>query len=457
MLTVGLVGLFALNSCSKNSGELLPADNTTVSKVDTTNVPTMVAALTEDFDSASKTDYLPVSVKLGSGSWYFYNAMLGASASDRKVGVNAVRLANDGKITMLFDKTNGVGAVQVKYALYGTDGNSSWELWISKDGAKSWTKVDSTINTTSTVLHTVTFTIRSAGNARFEIRKTGTDANHINIDDFRVSDYAAPVDTTKTPGTPGTPTPAVDNDNMMLGNPSNATADIVNVNNYWMVKTQYTLSYSSSKLTPNWTSWHLNSSDIGSAARQDDYRADVTLPTGWFEVDGNGYSKSGFDRGHMCPSADRTSSVANNSATFLMTNMVPQSPKNNEVTWENLESYSRTLVDAGNELYIISGPYGQGGTGSNGFANTTVAGVVIPAQVWKIIVVLPNGDNDLSRITTSTRVIAVLMPNNQTVSSQPWTYYRVSVDAIETLTGYDFLSNVPAAIQNVMEAKVDNL
>jgi endonuclease G len=159
----------------------------------------------------------------------------------------------------------------------------------------------------------------------------------------------------------------------------------------------------------------------------------------------------------MCPSADRTSSVANNSATFLMTNMIPQSPNNNQIPWANLENYTRSLVTAGNEVYIISGPAGQGGTGSVGYATTVGKGVVVPAQTWKVIVVLPNGNGDLSRITASTRVIAILMANNQTVSSQAWGYYRVSVDAIEALTGYDFLSNVPLAIQNTLEAKVDNL
>jgi endonuclease G, mitochondrial len=158
----------------------------------------------------------------------------------------------------------------------------------------------------------------------------------------------------------------------------------------------------------------------------------------------------------MCPSADRTSTITNNSATFLMTNMIPQSPHNNQITWENLESYGRTLVNAGNEIYIIAGGYGTGGTGANGYATTVGNGVVVPAYTWKVMVVLPNGSSDLSRITSSTRVIAVLMPNNQTVNNQPWGYYRVSVDSLESKLGYDFLSAVPASIQSTLEFKVDN-
>jgi endonuclease G len=136
--------------------------------------------------------------------------------------------------------------------------------------------------------------------------------------------------------------------------------------------------------------------------------------------------------------------------------MIPQAPNNNQITWENLESYSRKLVSAGNELYIISGGYGSGGTGSNGYRTTVGNGVVVPAKVWKVIVVLPSGNNDLSRVTSSTRVIAVMMPNDQTVSSQPWGNYRVSVDSIESLTGYNFLSSVSSSLQSTIEAKIDN-
>jgi len=88
---------------------------------------------------------------------------------------------------------------------------------------------------------------------------------------------------------------------------------------------------------------------------------------------------------------------------------------------------------------------------------TTVGnGVVVPSKTWKVIVVLPTGNNDVNRVTTTTRVIAVLMPNDQTASSQPWGNYRVSVDSLESMLGYDFLSAVPTSIQNAIESSVDN-
>lgn len=247
-----------------------------------------------------------------------------------------------------------------------------------------------------------------------------------------------------------------DNTHLTMGNPSNATTNTAIPANYLLEKKQYILSYNRDKGIPNWVSWHLNNSWLGNAERQDDFRDDDTLPAGWYQVLGSSYVGSGFDRGHVCPSADRTASIADNSATFLMTNMIPQAPDNNQGPWARLEDYCRTLVDQGNEVYIVAGAYGQGGTGSNGAARTINNGkIFVPARTWKVILVLTNGNGDVNRVTNNTRVIAIDMPNQQGVRSSNWGTFRVSVDAIEQATGYDFLSNVPTAIQNVIEAKVD--
>lgn len=283
----------------------------------------------------------------------------------------------------------------------------------------------------------------------------GWDTNN-NASDLYITSSINPQNSASAAEPSTTPPPTGDDDNIALGNPSGATTNTSNSDNYLMIKSQYDFSYNNTKHEPNWTSWHLDSADLGSTSRQDDFRPDTTLPAGWYEVAADEFSGSGFDRGHMCPSADRTATVADNSSTFLMDNMIPQAPNNNQITWANLENYERTLVSSGNELYIISGGYGSGGTGSNGYKTTVGNGVVVPAKTWKIIVVLPNGSNDVSRVTTSTRVIAVLMPNDQTCNSQAWGYYRTSVDNIESLTGYDFLSSVPSSIQSTIESKVDN-
>lgn len=253
------------------------------------------------------------------------------------------------------------------------------------------------------------------------------------------------------------PGPSTDNDHMQFGNPSNAAFVTDSINNYLMRKTYYATSYSRDRGTPNWVSWHLFAPDLGAAPRQDDFRPDNSLPAGWYQVPANAFSGSGFDRGHNCPSADRTSSTDANSATFLMTNMIPQAPYQNQQPWARMEDSLRRLVNAGFELYIIMGTYGIGGTGNNGFATTVHGGkVTVPASVWKIAVVIPNGNNDIARVDNSIRLIAVDIPNTISVNNN-WKNYRVSVDAIETATGFDLLSVLPASLQATLEARIDNL
>jgi endonuclease G len=235
---------------------------------------------------------------------------------------------------------------------------------------------------------------------------------------------------------------------LLLGNPSKATDNVGNSNNYLMIKSQYVLSYNRSNGTANWVSWQLNKSWFGSAERQDNFRPDNTLPQGWERIKPTVYNASGYDRGHVTPSADRTRTIEDNAATFLMTNMMPQTPDNNRNTWGNLEDYSRELVLQGKELYIIAGPYGNKGKLKNL--------VTIPQSTWKIVVVLDNPGTGLKGITAKTRVIAVSVPNDEQLDND-WKVYRTSVDQLEKLTGFDFLSAVSRNIQKVIESKIDIL
>ncbi|WP_262922892.1 DNA/RNA non-specific endonuclease [Hymenobacter cellulosilyticus] len=78
----------------------------------------------------------------------------------------------------------------------------------------------------------------------------------------------------------------------------------------------------------------------------------------------------------------------------------------------------------------------------------------MPARVWKVLVILPEGSDDLSRIATQARILAVDTPNDNSVSAD-WGQYRVSVDAIENATGLDLLSKLPLDVQARLEAQVD--
>ena len=235
---------------------------------------------------------------------------------------------------------------------------------------------------------------------------------------------------------------------LTLGNPSGATTDESDKDNFLLVKPQYVMSYNNSRGGPNWVSWHLQKSDIGMVERGK-FHPDPDLPAGFKHVVPADYTGTGFDRGHICNSKDRTKTVEDNTATFSMANMEPQTPDLNQQVWKKLEDYSRTLAGQGNELYIVAGCYG--GTKTIGRANK----VTVPDRCWKVIVVLKQGNNDLSRIDENTRVIAVDMPNKKGIRSDPWQKYIVTVRDVEEKTGYDFLSEVSKRVQDVIETKRD--
>jgi endonuclease G len=398
----------------------------------------------ETFETGTKPDYATGTVTLSTGDWTFTDALLGTEAGDHKNGAQAVRVENSGRLTMNFYLPGGSQVVTVRHAAYGTDASSGWELWAQAQSCScnNWSKVGSTVFSTTTTLQTAAFTVAIPGNVRFEIRKVSGGSARLNLDDFTVTGYG------QVPAYP-------DNDNLAFGNPSGATPDTQFPDNYLLTKSQYVVGYNASQGKPNWVSWHLDSNNRGSSDRQNDFRNDPSLPTGFYQVQSTSYSGTGFDRGHNCPSADRTNSVADNSATFFMSNMMPQAPNNNQKTWANLENYTRTFLP-NSEVYIVCGSYGKGGTGSNGYYETIDQGrIQVPKRTWKVIVILPVGNNDVARVDASTRIIAVDMPNDNSIDVE-WGGYRTSVDAIEAATGYNLLSALPESIQAIVEAKVDN-
>src|SRR5262249_48044863 len=184
------------------------------------------------------------------------------------------------------------------------------------------------------------------------------------------------------------------------------------------------------------------------------------LPAGFQRITPADYTGSGFDRGHMCPHSDRTKTNESSDATFLMTNMVPQSPQNNQKAWNQLEIYCRDLVQNQNKVcYIVDGPEGKGGVGRNGFRTKTPNGkVTVPAKTWKVVL---GPDHDVAppparAAGRHVRVIGVLVPNGARVGFE-WAGFRVPVKEIEDLTGYTFFSDVPAAVLGHLKAEHDEV
>jgi endonuclease G len=233
---------------------------------------------------------------------------------------------------------------------------------------------------------------------------------------------------------------AQSNTTLVFGNPSQAGAS--DPNNLLVVHKGFVISYNRGRGVPNWVAWHLTASDIGDTERSD-FITDPMLPVD-SRIKKSDYNGSGFDRGHMCPSKDRSDTEENNRECFVMSNIQPQTKRLNEVTWKHLEDYTRDVVKSGNEAYIYAGCYGT---------KKWIKGkVAVPNRCFKIIVFLPEGKDDLRRITTTSRIVAVDMPNDDRTESD-WTVYQsgTSIDKIEAATKYDFLSRLPKSLQRALE------
>ncbi len=429
-------GLF-FASCSKSDS--IPVAPIVI---DSTTTP-ITSPTVENFESGNKAEYTSASIPLATGKWSFDNALIGSDADDKKNGTKSARIQEAGKLSMNFDVLGGVFILSMLHASYGSDASGSFTVWASTNSGVSYTQIGA-INTTG-VLKTDSLLVNFPSKVRLQFRKTA-GAGRINIDDIRFLNVALP------------PVPSTaDDNNLLLGNPSNATYSIFD--NYLMVKPYYALSYNKSEGKANWVSWHVDIRDLGTTSRQDDFRDDPDLPATWYRASNSSYNGAGFDRGHNCPSGDRTANVTMNSSTFLMTNIMPQAPANNQGVWAHLEDSCRLLVQAGKEVFVVTGSYGSGGTGNSGFATSIDNGnITVPSTLWKVVVVISNGNNDYSRMSTSMRVIAVSMPNDNGVNNN-WKQYRTSVDAIEAAIGnnFDLLSNLPSSIQTVVESRIDNL
>ena len=232
----------------------------------------------------------------------------------------------------------------------------------------------------------------------------------------------------------------LDINNIDISNNNPSQANSKNLNNLLIVKEEYILSYNCSKGIANWVGWRTSESDLGDLSRSDDFREDNSLPKKCYQVDEKDYRGSGYDRGHLMPSGDRTKSKSANSSSFLMVNILPQNPSNNREVWRELEIYSRKLVNQGFTLHSFAGGNGQIKTINKGK-------ISVPKYTWKVILI---EDSDSGKVET----IAVIIPNSKKVKRTDWQDYLVSVDKVESVTGYDFFAYLSDDVEEKIESKI---
>ncbi|MDC5810404.1 DNA/RNA non-specific endonuclease [Vibrio europaeus] len=198
----------------------------------------------------------------------------------------------------------------------------------------------------------------------------------------------------------------------------------------------YAVGYNFQTKNADWVAYHITAESVNASfKRSNSFKEDSELPD-YARSTLADYSGSGYDRGHLAPSATMDFSQDSMKQSFLMSNMSPQLPGFNRVGWRILEEHVRDLANEYNELYVVTGPIYQGNESTIG------SNVIIPSAFYKVV--LDPAFNE---------AIAFIVPHRD-VSSSELASFITTIDAVEQQTGLDFFSLIADSTEESMEAQL---
>lgn len=142
---------------------------------------------------------------------------------------------------------------------------------------------------------------------------------------------------------------------------------------------EFAIMHSGISRTPLWSAEHLTREQLRSKSeRTDDFHPEERLPVAE-RAELEDYARSGYDRGHLAPSADMPNEQAQHES-FSLANMIPQTPENNRGIWSAIEGATRHLANQRSEIYVITGPLFIGGS-----VKRIGGRVLVPSHIYKAI------------------------------------------------------------------------
>lgn len=210
-------------------------------------------------------------------------------------------------------------------------------------------------------------------------------------------------------------------------------------NNIVLKRTSYLISYNTVTKCPDYVSWKINRNRLEkNVERSDWFLADEDISEA-HRIKHSDYLRSGYDRGHMCPAADNRYDSLAMAECFLMTNMCPQTHSLNAGDWNDLEDLCRKWGQRYDAVYVVCGPIFSYSKADKIGARKKYK-ISVPERFFKVVVV-EDGDEY--------KGVGFVMNNND--DSMPLENYVVSIDSVETLTGFDFFSAMPDDKENIVE------
>lgn len=191
-----------------------------------------------------------------------------------------------------------------------------------------------------------------------------------------------------------------------------------------LCKTGIAIGHDPDTKGPRWVIEQLTPAKFhGGAQRRDNFRADAALPEGR-RAELSDYAASGYDRGHMAAAANMAWSQTAMDESFLLSNILPQSPTLNRGVWARLEDDVRSWVVGRETLWVITGPVFRG--------NRSIgAGVRVPDALFKVLFD-PKRDEAY-----------VLVVPNESVERYNAQQYFITLLELERQTGLKLLSRRP--------------
>ena len=198
----------------------------------------------------------------------------------------------------------------------------------------------------------------------------------------------------------------------------------------------FNVFFSNNHRQPYYSTWILTAQHAQDKTfpRSDKFRPDPNVKNSAQLSD---YRRSGYDRGHMAPSADFRYSREAQDATFFLTNMSPQHNSLNGRAWANLEDQCRNWAIRDGSIVIVTGPILSDKLSETIGENK----ITVPARFFKVV---------LAPYADPPRAIGFIMPNQYVTGGVQATV--TTVDEVEQITGFDFFSALPDDIEEVVES-----
>ncbi len=173
---------------------------------------------------------------------------------------------------------------------------------------------------------------------------------------------------------------------------------------------------------------------------------DFLLPD--YQLPNDPYWGSGYDHGHICPSADRLSSFECNYQTFYLTNMQPQVNAFNANVWANMEGMVRTWNRNSfrDTLYVCKGGTIDDKNNILRYIGTGASQIPVPKYFFMAL---------LCKNSQGYKAMAFWIEHKAGYDDgNALKQYVISIDELEEKTGIDFFCNLPDDIEDSVEQNV---